>query len=81
MIAAFLANWKLVLVGLALLGAGALVLKINNDAYDRGYAAYQAEVAAATREKTDAANRADSDAARCSLDPACRLRDDGFKRD
>ena len=76
-----LTNWRVALAVLAVVGAGLLVLKVENDAYRRGEAACAAQAAAADRERTDAANRADDDARRCLLDPDCRLRDDGFRRD
>lgn len=85
MLAWALANWKLVAAGAAFvaitgaLAAGALT--INNRAYERGYATHQAEQAAQIQEKTNAANRADDAAARCALDPDCRMRDDGWRRE
>ncbi|MEP9368645.1 hypothetical protein [Xanthobacter sp. VNH20] len=80
-----LANWKLVAAGAAFVAViGALAaagITINNRAYERGYATHQAEQAVISQEKTNAANRADDAAARCALDPDCRLRDDGYRRE
>lgn len=76
-----LANWKLIAAGAVVAALAAGAITINNRAYERCYATHQAEQAAKTQEKTDAANRANDDAARCALDPACRLRDDGYRRE
>lgn len=77
----FLANWRVVAAGglVAALAYGAW--HINDRAYDRGYAARVAEESTATKERTDAANRADDTARRCAADPGCRLQNDGYRRD
>lgn len=76
-----LANWRLIAAGAVLVALAAGAVTLNNRAYERGYASHQAEQAAQIQEKTNAANRADDLAVRCSLDPTCRLRDDGFRRE
>jgi len=72
---------KLALKVAAVLTAGWFAWSWNDRAWQRGYDARIAEETATVKEKTDAANRADGDAARCVLDPACRVQNDGFRRD
>ncbi|MEW6256844.1 MAG: hypothetical protein AB1592_12890 [Pseudomonadota bacterium] len=74
-------NWRL----LALAGAVAALAfagwRIDAAATVRCEAGFLARQARAIEEKTNAATDADDDARRCALDPACRLRDDGWRRD
>lgn len=46
-----------------------------------GYAKHVAEITILAKENTDAANRADDAARRCSADPTCSLSNDGYRRD
>ncbi|CAH1661572.1 conserved hypothetical protein [Hyphomicrobiales bacterium] len=81
MIAWPFANWRLIAAAgiFAVLAYGAW--EINDRAYDRGYAARVTEETTATKERTNAANRADDAARRCAADPGCRLQNDGYRRD
>lgn len=81
MLAALLANWRLALGVAAVIGLGLAAWRIDSRAYERGRTSALAEQAAVIRERTDAANRADDAARRCAGDPACRLQDDGYRRD
>lgn len=75
------ANWRVVVAGLAVIAAGVMVIRFERDAYQRGYTAAIAEMQAAEQERTNAANAADDVVRRCLLDPACRVLDDGWRRD
>lgn len=81
MIGALFANWRILLTLLAPILLAIIAWGIDGHGYDRGYAARVAEEATIIRERTDAANRADDDARRCAADPACRLSNDGWRRD
>lgn len=68
---------RLALVALVLGAIGGVYMKGRAD----GYAKHVSEIALIAKEKTDAANRADDAARRCSADPACSLSNDGYRRD
>lgn len=68
---------KLAAVGAALLALAYVASAIHK----AGYNAATATVATQEKERTNAANRADDAARRCAVDPDCRLRDDGLRRD
>lgn len=72
---------RLIGLGLALAGLVLAAWRIDAAAYGRGYKTRVAEEAALSQEKIHDANRADDGARRCALDPACRLRNDGWRRD
>jgi len=81
MLAALLTNWRLVLGVAVVFGLGLAAWRIDSRAYERGRASALAEQAAIIEGKTDAANALEDARRRCNLDPACRLQDDGYRRD
>ena len=74
-------NWRLVLAIAAALVVFIALIWIDQRGYDRGYQTHEAEIAKNEKVRTDDASRADENARRCALDPACLMSDDGFKRD
>lgn len=60
-----------------LLGVGSVYLKGRSD----GYAKAIAETHQLTTEALNDAIKADDAARRCASDPACRLSNDGYRRD
>lgn len=75
------ANWKLVAAGLVLAALAWGAWQIDAAATDRCEAGFEAREARHLKEQTNAANAADDAARRCAGDPACRLSDDGYRRD
>lgn len=75
------ASWRIVLACVAAVAIFGALAWWDHRAYQRGYDAYKSEAEHAERERTNAANHADDDARKCALDPDCRMRDDGFRRD
>lgn len=74
-------NWRLIAIGGIAL---ALVVwhKVEvSRAWHAGRAALVAEQAAEAKRRNDNAQEADAAARRCAADPACRLQDDGHRRD
>lgn len=74
-------NWK----ALALVGGFLALLawhKVQvNEAWRDGRAALVAEQAAEAKRRNDNANAANDASAKCALDDACRMQDDGHRRD
>jgi len=81
MIALAVKHWRVV-AALGVIAALALLAwRINDKAFDRGKASVVADQIQTERRLTDDANRADADARRCAADPACRMQNDGHRRD
>ena len=74
-------NWKPIALVVGVLALVAWhTLQVYNAWHD-GRAALAAEQAAEAKRRSDNANAANAAAAKCSLDPTCRLQDDGHRRD
>jgi len=76
-----LANWRIVAAAGVLAALSLAAWRINDMAYERGKASVVADQIQIERRLTDDANRADADARRCAADPACRMQNDGHRRD
>ena len=75
------AYWKPVALAAGLLALLAWHKVQVNNAWYAGRDALVAEQAAEAKRRNDNANAANDAAAKCSLDDACRMRDDGYRRD
>ena len=79
---AFLAaNWKPIAAVLAVLGLIGWHKVQINAAWRDGRNALIAEQAEEAKRRNADAQAADDASRKCSSDPACRLQDDGFRRD
>lgn len=75
------ANWKIFAVIAGTLGLLAWhKIEVNRSWY-AGRAALKAEQVEEAKRRNADAQEADAAARRCTADPACRLQDDGFRRD
>lgn len=82
LIQAFLkANWKPIAIVIGLLGLWTWHKIEVNKAWHAGRAALIAEQAEEAKRRNADAQAADAAARRCAADPACRLQDDGHRRD
>lgn len=75
------ANWKPIVVVAGLIAVWSWHKIEVNRAWYAGRAALRAEQAEEAKRRNADAQEADAAARRCAADPACRLQDDGFRRD
>lgn len=82
LIQAFVAkNWRVIGVVVGFLTVMAWHQLQVNKAWNAGRAALLSEQAEEAKRRNADAQAADAAARKCSADPACRLQDDGFRRD
>jgi len=73
--------WKPIAAGIAALLIIAACWRIHDAIWQAGYDARTAQAAAEVQRKLHDANLADDASRRCAADPACRLSNDGYRRD